>query len=901
MKAEYRVLGPLQVLLDGEPVTVPGGRCRVLLATLLLRANEVVSVGELVKRLWDGAPPAQERAHKTLQMVVNRLRQALGAAGCVTTHGGGYMAEIAPEQLDLTRFRALAEQGEPHAALALWRGPVLADVVSEPLHRDDVPALLEEHAAVLERRIDQDLTRDTAVLVPELRSLVQKHPLRETFWAQLVLALHRSDQQAEALAVYDEVRGLLARELGVEPGRRLREAHRQVLGGEVPPDVVPRQLPAGVRHFVGRERELARIGAAVEARRGEPVLISAINGIGGVGKTALAVRWAHQHADRFPDGQLHVNLRGFDVQAEPVDPVSVARDLLIALGTPPGAVPSSRDALLTAYRAALAPRRVLLVLDNARDAEQVRPLLPGGTAPLVLITSRNRLGELVTGQGAQLIDLDVLDAGQAVELLTGRIGTARVGAEPGAVRRLVKRCGGLPLALGIVAARAVWGDSLTTLADELDQERLGALDVDDDPATGVRGVFSWSLRSVSAVAARVFVLLGLHPGPEFTVDAVASLAAVRPAQARKAIDELVAGNLVETGENGRFSQHDLLRDYAAERAALLPEAERAAAVRRMFDHYLHTSMRAAAQVRSVAADPPVPPPVARAVVVPVAGLAAASEWFEAERATLLRVVTHAVGEKADDVAWALAFSMHLPVLRSGDLAAAKALNLQGLAAAERAGDRWGRARLHRACSGTCIAARELDQAERHLLAALALDEGDDAAEVTLSRGLGQVHVFQGRPDRAVAALLAVRDKAERVADEVERANYLATLGDYLGLAGDHDRALAVGEQARAVLRASDRAPGSVTCRNLESLAALHLRAGRHAEAVALYEESIGLLRSMRATYNLAHSLVLLGKVHQEMGDSEQCEAHLQEAEAIIGDRDDASSQDVRAELNAVRG
>ncbi len=234
MIVEYRVLGPLEVLLDGEPVAVPAGRGRILLATLLLRANEFVSVDELVERVWDGEPPDVDRAHKTLHMVVARLRQSLGEANCVRTVSGGYSAQIDPERLDLTRFRALAEQGEFRAALELWRGPVLADVVSEALHRDDVPPLLEEQVVALERRIDQDLARETDVLVPELRSLIKKYPLRETFWAQLMLALHRSNQQAEALAVYEQVRRHLADELGVDPGQRLRDAHHQVLSGELP-------------------------------------------------------------------------------------------------------------------------------------------------------------------------------------------------------------------------------------------------------------------------------------------------------------------------------------------------------------------------------------------------------------------------------------------------------------------------------------------------------------------------------------------------------------------------------------------------------------------------------------------------------------------------------------------
>ncbi|MEU7475655.1 BTAD domain-containing putative transcriptional regulator [Lentzea sp. NPDC042327] len=900
MKAEYRVLGPLEVLLDGAPVTVPAGRCRVLLATLLLRANEFVSVDELVDRLWDGAPPAPDRAHKTLHMVVTRLRQALGAAGCVTTRSGGYAAVVAPEQLDLTRFRVLVEQGELHAALALWRGPVLADVVSEPLHRDDVPPLLEEQVVALERRIDQDLARDTGALVPELRALVARYPLREVFWAQLVLALHRSDQQAEALAVYEEVRARLAAELGTGPGQRLRDAHRQVLSGEVPPDDVPRQLPAGVPHFVGRERELDRLTELVRARPGEPVLISAINGIGGVGKTALAVRWAHEQAGRFPDGQLYVNLRGFDSRAEPVDPLSVARDFLVALGFAAAGVPAAEDALLAAYRSALAERRVLLLLDNARDVEQVRPLLPGGAATLVVVTSRNRLSGLVEREGARPVALDVLDDRQSVDLLVERIGPARVAAEPEAVARLVRRCAGLPLALSIVAARAAYGDALGTLAGELDGERLDALDI-DDPTTGIRGVFSWSLRSVSATAARVFVLLGLHPGPDFTADAAASLAAVPVETARAALGELVAGTLVQHGADDRYSLHDLLRDYAAERAAELPETEREHALRGMFDHYLHTSLLAWAQVRSVVVEPPVAPPVAHAVVRPVADLAAAGEWFAAEKPALLRVVAHAARSGADDVAWALAFSMHLAVLRAGDLAVAVALNLQGLTAAERAGSRWGRARMHRCLIGTYIAMRALDDAELHLRAALRLEEDDPASRVNLTRGLAQIYQFQDRPADGLAALLGVRDLADGLADRVERANYLASLGDFYLMSGDDEQALVVGEQARAAMREAGVRPTPVLCRNIEGLAALHLKAARYAEAIAYYEESVGLLREMRATYDLAHTLVLLGKVLKQTGDLRRCEECLREAEYIIGERDDGSSRDVRRELNVVRG
>lgn len=885
MTVEYRVLGPLEVLLDGAPVPVPAGRGRVLLATLLLRANEFVPVDELVDRVWDGEPPAQDRAWKTLQMTVSRLRQALGEANCVQTSSRGYSAAVAPDQLDLARFRTLTGRGDHRAALELWRGPVLANVVSESLHRDDVPRLMEEQLVALERRIDQDLARDTDVLVPELRTLVRRHPLRETFWAQLMLALHRSNQQAEALTVYQEIRAQLADELGVDPGPRLREAHEQVLSGDVPAVSVPRQLPAGVPHFVGREPELARLTDMLATRPGEPVLISAINGIGGVGKTALALRWAHQVADRFPDGQLHVNLRGFDTRAEPLDPLTVIRDFLLALGITAKDIPSSEDALIAAYRSALAQRRVLLVLDNARDVEQVRPLLPGGSANLVLITSRNRLRGLTAREGAQPVALDVLDERGAVDLLTERIGETRVQAEPGAVSRLVERCAGLPLALGIVAARATYGDSLTALADELEQERLDALDI-DDPQTGVRAVFSWSLNSVSEVAARVFVLLGLHPGPDFTIAAAASLAALPVARTRQALNELVAGSLAGTGDSGRYWLHDLLRDYATERAAQLPEREQAEARTRMFDHYLHTSVHAWHKVATAPPWPSVRPQAECSVVVPPADLDAANDWFAAERAVLLQIATHAVAVGEDEVAWQVVYAMHLPLVRLRHLAEAEAAERLALGAAERLGDVWGQARMHRSLAAIHIAAGSLADAEFHLRAALRLEIElrDASGESNLTRGLAWVYEIQGRHAEALALLQRFQPRVADVPRKYEQASFLSALGRAHHRVGEAERGLELCLQAEALYRSiPDLAPDASISSTFETIGDIHAERGRYAEAVASYEEALRVLRSMRATHDLANALVMLAKILLTAGDRGRAREHLVEAQSVLGD------------------
>ncbi|MGW4211827.1 BTAD domain-containing putative transcriptional regulator [Lentzea sp. NPDC004789] len=894
MIVEYRVLGPLEVLADGVPVPVPAGRGRVLLATLLLRANELVTVDELVDRVWDGEPPAVDRAHKTLQMTVSRLRQALGDANCVQTSSRGYSALVRPDQLDLTRFRALTAQGEHRAALEFWRGPVLANVASESLHRDDVPRLVEEQVVALERRIDQDLARDTDVLVPELRALVGRYPLRETFSAQLMLALHRSNQQAEALAVYQEVRDRLVDELGVDPGPRLREAHEQVLSGEVPTVSVPRQLPARVPHFVGREEELARLTRMLAARPGEPVLISAINGIGGVGKTALALEWAHQVADRFPDGQLYVNLRGFDTRAEPLDPLTVARDFLLALGVPAKDVPASEDAVLAAYRSALAERRVLLLLDNARDVAQVRPLLPGGAANLVLVTSRNRLSGLVAREGAQPVALDVLDDRAAIDLLTERIGEQRVAAEPDAASRLVERCAGLPLALGVVAARAAFGDPLASLADELEQERLDALDLDD--TSGVRRVFSWSLRAVSEAAAGLFVLLGVHPGPDFSVEAAASLAAVPRVQARRMLTELANGSLV-MAQGSRFTLHDLVRDYVAERAAELPPDQRADASHRMFDHYLHTSLEANQRTELTVSWPPLAPPSPAVVLAAIPDWQAADEWFRVEWRVLLRVLTEMVAAGADDLVWRLGYTLHLPLLRPRRLAEVEAAELLALAAAQRRDDVFGQARLHRALGGVYIAKTDYSQAEHHLRSALRCEEerGNDTGRVDVSRGLAYVFEMQDRLPDALAMLQRVHHiVVAGLVSKYQTAVFLGALGRVHHLMGDSARGLELCLESDALYTELDQSVGTTAVTTVyETLGDIYLAMGRHGEAAVQYQRAVSMLRAIHGVADLADALAGLAKAHLAAGDRGAARTALVEAVQIYEELRSARTGEAR--------
>ncbi|WP_439661879.1 BTAD domain-containing putative transcriptional regulator [Lentzea sp. HUAS TT2] len=586
MRAEYRVLGPLEVLLDGEPVPLPGGRCHVLLATLLLRPNRLVPVDELVDHVWDGEPPTAGRAHKSLQMVVRRLRVALGDADCVRTLPGGYQAALDPDQLDLLRFRALASSGDLGVASALWRGPALVNVRSDRLHRDDVPLLVNERLSVLERRLEADLDRGLAgELVAELRSLVAEHPLRETFWRHLMLALYRSGRQSEALKAYHEVRAVLVDELGVDPGPELRELHEQILRADVPVGgrgVVPRQLPGVVRSFVGRDAELDLLD--------EPGGLTVVHGVGGIGKTAMTLKWARAARDRFPDGDLYLNLRGFDPDAAPVEPAAAAEILLIGLGLEE--IPANPEARFASLRTILHDRRLLLVLDNAASSRQVVPLLPGAAGVRVVVTSRNQLRALVSRHDATTIELRQLDFPAARLLLAAVLGGGRLDAEPDAARDVVELCGGLPLALRVVAERvARFPDtSLREFAAELENTRLDALSDFDD--VDVRAVFSWSYQALDPESARAFRLLSVHFGPDFDVSAAAVLAEVPIAQARRLLERLVADHLVQSRSPGRYDLHDLLRAYSAE---LCGDDEKSAL--RLAEWYVHTLVNAADAVQ----------------------------------------------------------------------------------------------------------------------------------------------------------------------------------------------------------------------------------------------------------------------------------------------------------------
>jgi len=640
------VLGPLEASFNGTPISLGPPSRRAVLGMLALDPGTVVRRDRVMDVLW--GPAAPDTAASLVQANVSRLRKLLAAGDgddeIIASAGAGYRLQLPSEQLDLLTFRTLAADAEVaraagedllacdryEQALALWRGDPLADL--DALH--DQPGVAQQ-----KRQLSDVLLRYAEFacglgfhdqVLPRLDALAAAEPLNERVHARLMIALAGAGQQAQAMRVYEDLRGRLDREFAIHPSAELADAHLRVLRQDIPVvrrssgqrpagHVVPRQLPAAARYFTGRDDErnvLSGLLVRASPEAGEAV-IAGLTGMAGIGKTALAVSWGQQVADRFPDGQLFVNLCP---AGAPLEPAEALRGFLVALGVQPARIPADTAGRSALYRGMLASRRVLIVLDDARDAEQLRPLLPASPGCLALITSRRRLTGLAAADGAYLLTLGGLTAGESYRLLASILGTVRLTAEPDAAGELIALCARLPLALCSAAARAAArpGLRLATLAGQLRDEpgRLDALET-GEPATSVRVVFSlWQAR-LTELASRVFELLGLHPGPEITVPAVAALAGLDRATAQLALAELRDEQLLTERVPGRYGCHELLRAYAAEAAHKhLSELERRVAVYRMLDYYLHTASAVSALLVPYIASPALGRPRAGAPAFP---------------------------------------------------------------------------------------------------------------------------------------------------------------------------------------------------------------------------------------------------------------------------------------------
>jgi len=936
-----RLLGPVDVVGTGAPTPVPGLRRKAILTALALRPGEVVTLDELVDIVWGDAAPAT--VVNTVQAHVSLLRRLLGASGAIVTRPRGYLLDIDPDRIDAGQAETLVAQAElagdqagaadlAGRAVALWRGRALADLAGLAWFDGHGRRLEALHGRARQVYAAARLAQGQHTqVVPELELLCQEQPLNERVHAQLMLALYRGGRQAEALTVYHRLRGTLDEELGIGPTQELRDLEVAILrqdphldlpvpasragvagagtadGVPVPHGVaVPAQLPVAPAACTGRDAQLSTLDRLlVPAGSGPAALVAALSGTAGVGKTTLALHWAYRVADRFPDGQLYVNLRGFDPATPPLDPAEVLNRFLAALGVPVHRVPPDTDGRAALYRATLAGRRVLVVLDDARDAGQVRPLLPGGAGTVTLVLSRDQLVPLVVSHGAHPVPVDLLSTVDSEALLAARLGTARLAAEPGAVARIVARCAGLPLALAIVAARAAVRPHLPlgTLAAELGPAGTpDALDTLDggDPGTDLRAVFACSYRAVSVPAARLFRLLGLHPGPDVDTGAAAGLAGVTVRQAQRLLAELARANLAGEHAPGRYAVYDLLREYAAEKCAGTdPAADRAAATARLLDHYLHGAYAAALALSPtrtpVGLDPAQPPPP-----VPSTGPAGydqAAAWFAAEHQVLLAAVPLAAGAGLDGHAWRLVWAMSVYLDRNGHWHDWATAGRTALAAAQRLGDPTAQATMHRYLARAYTRLERTGDAYPHLGTALALYQrsGDQVGAAETYLRLSQLMELDGRHaealDAAASALRLFRTAGHRPG----QASALNAVGWYRALLGDHRTALVSCQRALPILQElGDRLGQADTW---DSLGYIHQHLDRYHQAVTCYRTAIELYRQLGDRYDEATSLDHLGQTHFEAGRPDRAARRWRQALAILDDIGHPGAAAVRVSLD----
>jgi DNA-binding SARP family transcriptional activator/Tfp pilus assembly protein PilF len=921
----FALFGPLVVAGDsGQQATLAGPRLRVLLATLLLHADTPVSAHALAEAVWDGEPPPA--AIQTLRSYVRRLRRALGpqAGALIEARDPGYLIRLAGAELDVLEFETLCQEAAVALsaaawsqasdaaahALELWRGAPLLDVPSRLLHDEIVPLLDQLRVQALEDRAEADLHLGRHErLVPQLRDLTVQHPLRERFHAQLMLALYRCSRRAEALESYRDARRALVGELGIEPGPDLRRLHERVLAGDTDllappqgdtapesgrPAPVPRQLPAPVTYFTGRAWELKALDGLLDQAAAEmagTVVISAIGGTAGVGKTALAVHWAHQIAARFPDGQLYVNLRGYD-PAQPMTAADALAGFLRALGVPSQDIPAEAGERAALYRSLLAGRRILVVADNAGSAEQVRLLLPGTHSGMTIVTSRSSLAGLVARDGAQRLDLDLLPLAEAVGLLRALIGE-RVDADPGAAATLAAQCSRLPLALRVAAERAI-ARSATPLADlagELadQQRRLDLLDAGRDPHTAVRAVFSWSYRVLDVEERRAFRLLGLHPGAELDRFALAALTGGTPGRADGMLELLARASLIQRAQPGRYGLHDLLRAYARELAtAQDPDSELAAALTRLFDYYLHAAA-AAMDVLVPAENHRRPRPVRLAGLALPAfqDAAAARAWLERERASLVAAAGQMSAGAWPGHAIQLAATLFRHFQVSGHYPEAIALHSCAFHAAHVTGDHAAEATALINLGAVRVRQGDIRQATEDLRQALVLARrsGDRTCAARALHTLGNIGFHEGRYEQAAGyyeqALIVYR----QLGDPTGEARTLNNLGSIDELTGRYQEAAKHYGQGLALYRQTGEQAGEA--RALGNLGSVYRRQGRYQQAVGYLERSLTMSHAADDRCGEAYAVTYLGDVRQCEGRYQQAAGHYQQALTMFrafGDR-----------------
>ena len=912
---EFRLLGPLEVDDRGQLVPIPSAKHRVLLACLLVRPGEVVTVDELAEVIWGDALPANPRT--AVQTYVSRLRQRLPLGEVLQSRPDGDVLAAARGDIDVGRFEILLEQarqatraGDRQAeaallrqALALWRGVPLADVPSEMLQRNVVPRLVEQRLSALQARIEADLALGRhAEVVAELRALTDQYPLREKYWALLMLALYRCDRQADALQAYQRGRRVLVDELGIDPGPELRGLHQAVLTNDpalaVPPAEVagdggvrPSQLPLDVAHFVGRADLVKEIKRLLGDDQRVPVV--AVSGPPGVGKTALAVHAAHRLAERFPDGQLSVDLQGSTAGLQPLQPIEVLGRFLRALGVAPGAIPSDLPEASALLRSRMAGRRLLLLLDNAADATQVLPLLPASPGCGVVVTSRRMVTAL---EGATHLRVAVLDAGEALALLGRLAGPRRVAAEPEAAAEVARWCGHLPLALRIagarLATRPAWPVAVVAerLADE--QRRLDELELAE---VGVRASFAVSFEQFQAsqdpsdrTAATAFELLGVLDSPEVGVPVAARLLELPEEATERVLERLVDAHLLQTPAPGRYRLHDLLRVYARELASERhSQAERAAALTRALGYYTASTWQTLAVLspgdrRLAHADDRW-----RKGGEEFADAASALAWLEAERPNLLAAIQQAAtpgvpDENATQLAQAL-FGFFVVRGHQQDWVRA---NQVALGVARRTGDRAAQAQALNDLGGAYQRYGRYSEALacHHESRALFRELGDRSGYAYSLINLAIVHHRQGHYEQAVACYRESMEACRVLGEHRGRATATGNLALVLAHLGRYQEALACQGECQALFGKLDDRRGHAF--GLNVLGIIYERQGRHEEALVLLGESLAVCKALGDRDEQSYSLITMGRVYHRMGQDERALPLLRESLVVRGELGD---------------
>ncbi|MEV6236517.1 BTAD domain-containing putative transcriptional regulator [Lentzea sp. NPDC051838] len=860
MAVLFRLLGDVQAHVHGRPLAIGYAQLRAVLAVLLVEANQVVSVDQLVDRVWsERRLPRKPRA--AVQHSITMLRNALApAAVTITRRSTGYRLAVESETVDLHRFRRLVEDGRAaedddeaaallEEALKLWEGEPFAGLATSWLESLRATLVGHRHAARLEL-VDVQLRLGLhAALLPDLTTWAAENPLDERLAGQLMLALYQSGRPADALDQYQRMRTRLADELGTDPGPPLRRLHEQILATDpalTAPNarsrpVVPQQLPAQPRRFTGRSRELAVLdeeGSAV------------ITGLGGMGKTWLASQWAHEHLDRFPDGQLYVNLRGFDPSGHPMPVTTAIRGFLDALGVT--AVPADVDAQAGLYRSLVAGKRMLVFLDNAADTAQVVPLLPGSPTCRVLVTSRRHLSGLVAAHGMRALTLDRLTDDEAHRLLA-----AYLGEDPQA-KELLACCAGLPLAIGIVAARALANPDfpLSVLADELrEQSALDTLDAGED-LVSLRSVFSWSYNALSAKAAALFGELSLAPGPDIGLPAATSLTA--SASVRTCLRELEQANLIGQHAPGRYRMHDLVRLYARE------HGQDAEALRRVMDFYLHTAYAADRALAPLRDQIDVGAPAEGVVPLEFEDGTAAAAWLTTELPNLLAAQKLAAEHDWHTHVWQLAWSLDTFHRRRGSHDGVVVWRA-AVAAADRTSDRAAQALARRRLGNDCGGLGLLDEALRNLRAALTICEetGDLRGQAHCHHILASVWQGSGDYERALQHSVPALQLFHELGLPVQESWAHGQVGWDQAQLGMYEQARAHCETALTLARGHrDR---EVEADALDSLGYIAHHTGDLIGALEHYRQALGLFRAIGHDYLEANLLERIGHAHHARG------------------------------------